>query len=237
MPAHRRATAPIPWAPCRRRECLSLRGCRAATGHAFGLPLPGGGANRDDDALIMLASLDASETCRILHMTVSTSGATAEIVLLDYPSLGDPAGGTLRPIDRALALPTRAAKGKRARGAARSRRELRDRGEDGEHATLPEASTSACSSARWGARAMQPGCCCFRPPERSAALDAAPGVGPPPPPLSSAQRRPQGGPFAAAGGPGLTGGDRRGAPAQAPAPRERHRVDVTGADNPSATMV
>jgi hypothetical protein len=49
----------------------------------------------------------------------------------------------LCPIDRALAMLTRAAKGKRARGAARSRREPCDRGEDGEHATLPEASTSA----------------------------------------------------------------------------------------------
>jgi hypothetical protein len=62
-----------------------------------------------------------------------------------YPSLGDPAGGTLCPIDRALPRPTRAAKGKRARAAARSRREFRDRGEDRERATLPEASTSVRS--------------------------------------------------------------------------------------------
>ena len=66
-----------------------------------------------------------------------------------HPSHGDPAGGTLRPIDRILTRPTRTAKGKRARGATRSRRELRDRGEDGEHATLPEASTWARCASRW----------------------------------------------------------------------------------------
>src|SRR5277367_5437721 len=67
-----------------------------------------------------------------------------------HPSLGDPAGGTLPPSTTPVAVPTRTATGQRARGAARSRREPGDRGEDGEHATLPDASTSACSAPRWG---------------------------------------------------------------------------------------
>lgn len=65
------------------------------------------------------------------------------------PESRDPAGGTLCPIDRALDAPPGAAEGKTARGAARSRRELGDRGEDGEHATLPEASAAASCSGRW----------------------------------------------------------------------------------------
>jgi hypothetical protein len=54
------------------------------------------------------------------------------------------------PIDRALARPTRAAKGKRACDAAGAAGRLCDRGEDGEHATLPEASTSAILAASMG---------------------------------------------------------------------------------------
>jgi hypothetical protein len=62
----------------------------------------------------------------------------------------DPASGTLCPIDRTPPSPTRGAEGKGARGAAQSRREHRDRGEDGgEPATLPDASTLARSPARW----------------------------------------------------------------------------------------
>lgn len=49
--------------------------------------------------------------------------------------------------------------GQGARGAARSRMELCERGEDGEHATLPEASTMAGSWARWGTAAR---CVCDR---------------------------------------------------------------------------
>jgi hypothetical protein len=50
-------------------------------------------------------------------------GCRRQRVPQGYPSSGDPAGGTLCPIDRALARPTRTAKGKRARRAAQSRRE------------------------------------------------------------------------------------------------------------------
>src|SRR5277367_1215268 len=61
------------------------------------------------------------------------------------PSLGDPAGGPLRPIDRALARPTRTAKGKRARGAARSRRErsVPVRREPGGYRAATEARTAS----------------------------------------------------------------------------------------------
>lgn len=65
------------------------------------------------------------------------------------PELGDPAGGTLRPSTARL----RGRSAQRGQGRARrprSRRELRDRGDDGEHTTLPNASPPACSMARCG---------------------------------------------------------------------------------------
>ena len=57
-----------------------------------------------------------------------------------YPGSEPPAEHPFA-VARSLCSAPRGAKGKRARGAARSRRELGDRGEDGEHATLPKAST------------------------------------------------------------------------------------------------
>jgi integrase len=77
-----------------------------------------------------------------------------------HPEPGDPAGGIRLPIDRALASPTRTAQGKRAPAATRSRAQAHavqaraEHGEDGEAATLPEASTAAYSLARWDAATL-----------------------------------------------------------------------------------
>src|SRR6185312_5080216 len=66
-----------------------------------------------------------------------------------HPEPGAPAGGIRLPIARAEMRPSRAAKGKRAPGATRSRAPAdagtacAEHGEDGEDATLPEASTVA----------------------------------------------------------------------------------------------
>jgi transposase len=71
-----------------------------------------------------------------------------------HPELGAPAGGIRLPIARASAEPSRAAEGHVAPGATRSRAQQRahasdEHGEDGEDATLPEASATASSSSRW----------------------------------------------------------------------------------------
>jgi len=73
-----------------------------------------------------------------------------------HPEPEAPAGGIRLPIARAHARPSRAAKGKRAPGATRSRAQAdaatacAEHGEDGEDATLPEASTVALLTGAMG---------------------------------------------------------------------------------------